>query len=224
MGRSKTFPTECAMPSCGHQPIFLALVDVEDRVTDYLTSGTRCYDFLKERGYEPTTRRKRTKTAIAFCAHRERQRPPHVRYPSSSSSPDVPQLMEASTPSGRSAAASASCFATRQEYAASDIFDLHALTLEEARAQYPALQGLGEMNPNSSTVTTRTENRTLLRVTVEDAEAASDTFRRRAATASKPRRVHRATPSPCGIWILVKPGRRGTLQKGSSSSQPLPPK
>ena len=36
--------------------LFLALVDVEDRVTpDCLTSGTRCYDFLKERGYELTT-------------------------------------------------------------------------------------------------------------------------------------------------------------------------
>lgn len=39
-----------------NRDLFLALVDVEDRVTpDCLTSGTRCYDFLKERGYELTT-------------------------------------------------------------------------------------------------------------------------------------------------------------------------
>ncbi len=84
-----------------NRDLFLALVDVEDRVTpDCLTSGTRCYDFLKERGYELTTETEAHEDGD-FVRFR-------LRCPRCTSTHGKP-----STPSGRSAAASASCFATR---------------------------------------------------------------------------------------------------------------
>ena len=97
--------------------LFLALVDVEDRVTpDCLTSGTRCYDFLKERGYELTTETEPHEDGDRVFALIENANGHRTRVsveffiPRCTSTHGKP-----STPSGRSAAASASRFANKEQ-------------------------------------------------------------------------------------------------------------
>ncbi len=72
-----------------------------------------------------------------------------------------------------------------------DVFQLMQATLDEARRgiHIQRYKGLGEMNPEQLWVTTMNpENRTLLQVSIDDAEEASDTFERLMGDRVEPRR------------------------------------
>ena len=72
-----------------------------------------------------------------------------------------------------------------------DLFKLYQFTLDEARKgiNIQRYKGLGEMNPEQLWVTTMDpQNRTLLQVTINDAEEANETFEQLMGERVEPRR------------------------------------
>ena len=177
-----------------HRDLFLTLVDVKDRITpDCLGSSGRCFDFLKEQGYALSLETEAHEDGDRIFAIFENSNGHRTRV---SSEFFVSRMYlnswEALDEIRQLCGGLSFTLCSRElELPVADIFEWYALTLEEARKgiNIQRYKGLGEMNPEQLWVTTMNpENRTLLRVTAEDAEAANDTFEQLMGDRVEPRR------------------------------------
>lgn len=162
--------------------LFLTLIDMENRITpDCLTNGERCFEFLKSRGYTLRVETQNHEDGDRIFANLENANSHRTRIAAEFFISRMYLNAWEALDNIREKCGTLN-FTLRTKTDAtpvSDLFNLYALTLAEARRglNIQRYKGLGEMNPEQLWVTTMNpDNRTLLKVHVEDAQEASDTF------------------------------------------------